>query len=259
MKPFLSLSLLSLLSLAISCGPAIDPMSVKARKGAPLAAQVDEVQKGRNHSLPLAYLVVEPVRVTEAGKQNVTSMKGQVGMKGGKLGANAEGELSIIKASYRSFLLSRQRQISLQLTSALSGVGDFRLIDYESYTDEPEKFKVQKEALGPYFVRAVITECDERIVSDKRRLTLPLVYRNKKNLVEGVVGLDISVISTSSGELVAGFPSVGSFISRTSSSDTGLIFSFAKSETRMKSTIEQALRVALNDAALKLHDRLYTD
>lgn len=247
------LGLGSSLIATTACRPTIDPESVQARAKAPLPASVETVRISKDASKQDAFLVVHPIRISERGSvdQRILTLEGSAE------GMNAEAEIKTESSRYYNYLLERQRQISLQFVSALSGVGNFRLIDYIAFGENPKTAEGLGSGKGPYFVRAAITECTEEVVSDKRRTSLPLIYRNRKNLIEGIVGLDVSVVDVSSGEVVAAFPVQGSFITSTAKSGGGVVGAFSNAEVRMRSTIDQAIRVALNNAATTLYTKLY--
>jgi curli biogenesis system outer membrane secretion channel CsgG len=235
------------------CRASIDPDTVKPRAEAPLPAVVDVVKIPKDASKPYTFLVVQPVRVSERGSRDERI----INVKGRAQELSGEGEVRIESGRFYNYLLSRQREISYQLVSALSGVGNFRLIDHTVFSENPRKSGELSGGKGPYYVRAVITESTTSVVSEKRRLSLPLVYRNHDNLVESLVGLDVSLVDVESGEIVHGFPVQGTYISKKVVAGGGIAGRVTSSEVQMRSTIEQALRVALNEAAKTLHAMLY--
>ena len=245
--------LVSAVVFCTACGVSVDPKSVQVRAEAPLSAQVERVRIPKDAAAPTTFLVVEPVRVSERGIVRET----KVNVSGNAADEKAAANLEVLSTTYRNYLLNRQRQISLQLTTALSGVGNFRLIDKEKFEENKIKTSELGGGRGPYLVRAIITECTEEIVSEKKKTSLPLIYRRRSNLVEGVVGLDVAAIDASSGEVVASVPVQGTFISASEKAGGGLIATITEAEINRRSTIDQALRAALNNAAVKLHETLY--
>ena len=157
-----------------------------------------------------------------------------------------------VSASYQSYLGQRQRQISRQLLSALAGVDNFRLLD----KNHSYQHVIPKDARGPYKISVEITEASEEIVSESSRIKIPLVYRGKEGLVQGVIGLDVTVTDPRSGAIILAFPVQGTYISQEQERSTGFIADVTKSNSKVKSTIDQALRAALNEAARKLNTRL---
>lgn len=247
-------TLIIVVSTLSACSVSVDPASVQARSEAPAPAKVEPVQIAKTPGNPTTFLVVEPVRVAEQGARTTTSVDLSETENGEE---KSSTKVDIVSSTYRNYLLNRQRQISYQLTTALAGVGDFSVIDYEKYQDTKPSSKQLGGGVGPYLVRAVITECSSGVVSASRKKQLPLIYRKREKVVEGVVGLDVSVIDTASGKVITSLPVQSSFISASKSAKGGFLATVAESEVEMKSTIDQALRVALNTAASKLHVRLY--
>ena len=239
-----------------ACSVSIDPSTVQARSGAPASAIVESVQIAKNPSNPTTFLVVEPVRVAERGSELKTSVEVEQKAAGQK---NSSTDIKVVSSTYRNYLLNRQRQISYQLTTALSGVGDFSVVDYDKYQENKLSSDQLGGGLGPYYVRAVITECSSGVVSSSRKKQLPLIYRKRDKVVEGVVGLDVSVIDAINGKVITSVPVQSSYIDASKSAKGGFIATISESDVQMKSTIDQALRVALNTAASKLHARLYQE
>jgi hypothetical protein len=242
-----------LLIFLISCSPSIDPNSVKAKLDATTATQVDEIRIQRNTNFPISYLIVEPVRVSDKGNQKVID----VNFKGGVSNVSAQADLKVVSTEVQNYLLPRQRQISLQLISALTGVGDFNVIDYDAYTRTPAKYQSLADGKGPYFVRAVITESADAVVVEERKRKMPLIYRSEEFLSESIVGLDVSLVDIRNGHIAKSFPVRGTHIYKSAKSRTGMITDVSSNEVFMRSTVDQALRVALNNAAAKLHGILY--
>jgi hypothetical protein len=181
-------------------------------------------------------------------KKQVNSYKNQV---------EAQNNLNINLKQYRQYFLSRQRQITNQLNSSLAGVKNFKLLDYE--INKKTNFNFNKKSdndLGPYLVRAVITECNDQVKYQKDKSSIPLFYSNKDVEIVKMVGLDIQLIDPHSGEVVQAFPVQGSYTYKDASVDGGFIVDFSTSKLTVQSSIDQALRVALNDAAKKLYNGL---
>lgn len=249
---------LLILFLFAACSPSIDPQSVQAKLDATPSTRVEELRIERNVNSPISYLIVEPVRVSDKGNQKETDIKLQGELKTNKVTSlSGQADINVMQTEIQNYLLPRQRQISIQFVSALSGVGDFNLIDYDAYLRTPEKYKALTDGNGPFMVRAVITESADAVLSEERKRNLPLIYKSEEFLSESIVGLDVSIVNIKSGQILTSFPVRGTHIYKSAKSKSGLITNITKDEVAMRSTIDQALRVALNNAALKLHQRLY--
>jgi len=252
---FAKIIYLSALCGVSACAPTLDGESVRARAVAPEAARVDEVNIPRSPNAEKIYFVIQPVRVVEEGTRKVSRIQGRIEVgKDGQCEGCVGGQASIITSELRNYLLARQRQISLQLASAISGVEDFGLLDYEAFRANPNKVANGKNV---HILKAVITEMNYRIRDEKSKFAIPLTFSNKKGLVEGVVGLDVSATNARTGETIASFATNGTFITKSQSTRTGLVSSFLRSDVKVRSTVDQALRAALNSAAIKMHGKLY--
>jgi hypothetical protein len=226
---------------------------VQARVGAPLAAHVDDVNVPYDPNRPTATLVVEPVSLKGA-----TTDVHVDGVSTKRRGGDPEGTVEIERQTDVSLshtaLLSRQDQITRQLVSALSGVKNFRLVDYGYFTKNARSFS--SSGAGPYLVRAVITEWNERPVLKQSRIDVPGVYDDKQKETEGMVALDVVVLRAATGEILSSWPVRGTFISSERARSVGFIAPVVQSEMQVKSAVDQALRVALNDAAVRLAEEL---
>jgi hypothetical protein len=235
-----------------ACKPiAVD--SVKAKPESPLwSGNEDVVNIPYRSDAKRVALVVEPVMVKSPEKK--TSIDGSVSLPS-ETGLPAFIGASVIKKDIRIALENRQSQITRQLTSALAGVKNFKLLDYEIYQKRGGITPSNIDA-GPYLVRAVITECNREIVNNKSTLAIPAVFKAKKQMVKGAVGLDVSVVNPSTGEVLESFPVHGTHISKSNKGSFGVIAPFASSSSKAKSALDQALRAALNDAAKQLSNKL---
>lgn len=120
------------------------------------------------------------------------------------------------------------RKLAAQLTTALSSVENFRLLDPAAVTNQKDQ---------PPF--------------ERRNVKVPLLYNYGDRIQRGVVGLDVSIVDGRSGQIVRSFPVQGSFSSHEAKSDLSLITPIVAEKRFAQSVLDQALRAALNNAVLK--------
>lgn len=164
------------------------------------------------------------------------------------------GTSEVRRESYVTYLAPDAIKMKAQLTSALSGVANFKVLTLEAVQAGAlgtYSAKVGANEKGPYIIRTLITEYVEKVAGEKREVDL-LVYDREVEEAEGVVGIDVEVIDGTTGAIVAAFPVHGTMRSKSANTDATVFSrrSFAQS------LFFQATRVALNQAAIELHDRL---
>lgn len=148
----------------------------------------------------------------------------------------------------------RQRQITAQLTTALASVENFSLIDAGRSGRAAERHytsKLRHGEKGPYIVRALITEYEARAELESKKTRIPLFGSSSSEDQHGVVALDVSIVDQSSGRMVSSFPVRGTFSSKDLRSRAGFIVPVNERRHFAQSVADQALRVAINDAARK--------
>lgn len=153
------------------------------------------------------------------------------------------------------------QKITLQLASALSGVKNFKLVDYKFYekTLEPGSAKsitVTENQRGPFLISAAMTEYLEVAESDKSETNLLTLYKSKGEVKTGIVGIDVSIEDPQTGEIIAAFPIKTKFSSEEKKRSVGLITPIAESKSFAQSALGQALREALTEATKQTHQSL---
>ena len=226
------------LSIAVSlsaCSAKFDPRSVQAKAGAPVPAQVEEISIARNESLPTYVMTVEPFRF----QQGVTSFLVETNIVQGTLKVDS----TVVPAESVRF--------SRMLQSSLSGVKNFSLIE----NDFADKAKLSRGEQGLYIIRALVTEYSTLIESSENN-TQVLFYASEEGITTGVVGLDISIVEKATGRVISNFPVHGTFGSRMSSVNNGGILPVYRERYFARSTADQALRVASNEASKRIFEEL---
>jgi hypothetical protein len=249
------ISIFALVSL-ISCGKSIVQDNIKASTNIPVVAQVEKVHVDYDASLPIWYFTVEPVQIRQMMNESELNVDGTT--------RNDKGSFSISNVRihskmHRQFLADRQPQIVAQLSSALSGVKNFRSIDYEIAKNN--NFKLNSldniNNKGIFIIRAVITEQNDRVSEKVQENNIPLAHRNKSSQYFSIVALDVSVIDpNNNGAILTSFPTKGRYGYESALSRNNFIGKFSSSYEMSNSNIDQALRVALNNSALKLFKKL---
>ena len=176
---------------------------------------------------------------------------------------DAQGNTSRVVTS-RVYLNPRDSmRIAAQLVSALSGFGNLAPLDIATLkrtgdgTYSP-RTAVGADERGPFVVRALITEYTATAEEDSSKIQVPGIYKSSERITKGVVGLDITLLEAATGRIVAAFPAHGSFSSQENKVGAGLIMPVVENRSFAQSVLDQALRVALNDAAQRIDSALRT-
>lgn len=240
-----------------ACSAKIDQNSVRASTNIPVAAKVDQVDVAFDSTMPKIFMTIEPVIIRiSTGEVDVNGKYSERGTGKDKDMMLEKNRLGVNVKFYREYFLQRQRQITTQLASSLAGVKNFKLMDYEiAKRNEFKAANLAPNDQGLYLVRAVITEANDQVVYKSDKNTVPGFYKDKEVQIQGMVGLDIQVLDPKTGEVVQAFPTQGSYTTKESYVEGGIISEFSKSQEIVKSSIDQALRVALNNAAYELHSK----
>lgn len=161
--------------------------------------------------------------------------------------------------SWHETLAPETLKMSAQLTSALSGISNFKVMTKEAVKPIGQgrySARINSGEKGPFVFKALITEYDNYAEATKQRAGA-LIYSEGSRVIKGVVGIDVSITNGRDGSIVASFPVRGTFSSQYRKADTGILPFYSKSKFA-RSVMDQALRVALNRAAIKAYDALTT-
>jgi hypothetical protein len=248
--------LLAFLLIISGCTARVDQNSVRASANIPTAAKVDRVNIEHDSSTPNIYMTIEPILVRINRGENDINIKYKESGKKDPEWMHEKKRLTVNVKYYQEYFLQRQIQITTQLASSLGGVKNFKLLDYniakeKNFTSTNKK----PNDLGLYLVRASITEANDQVLYKSDKSRIPGIYKDKEVEIKGMVGLDIQVIDPTSGEVIHAFPTQGSYTTKDVSVEGGLLTDFSSSHEVVKSSIDQALRVALNNAANELFQK----
>ncbi len=245
------------------CGAMLDPKSVQATSGSPESSSAEVVSIPHDPARPMYVVAVEPFvfRETHAEGANVLSIH-----------VRNSGE-----------------QLAAKLTTALANVGNISVLDSGLTKSKNGTFKarLEKGEVGPYVVRATVTEYNEVAEASSESTNVSLgwlgvvggvagavtgksglawtgaglaaanpSYNNQTAEKKGVVAIDFRVVDGRNGRVVAAFKSSGTFKSGAAARGMSL-FGIGKSSTKVaQSAVEQAVVVALNDAVQQINDKL---
>lgn len=179
--------------------------------------------------------------------------------------------------------------MAAQLVSALSNAGNITVIDYEHYLrhqDDPTQL-VRANEIGPIVIKGVVTEFNEIAEIDNQRHGVALgwagaimgiaggiagsrelayagagisaanpTWEQKAIQRTGSVAMDLQLIDPVSGRLFGSIIASGSFVSKSSSSGVSLFGIGGGGSAFAASSIGQATRAALNDAVVKINQKL---
>ena len=178
------------------------------------------------------------------------------GKRSGEQNRTAETVVTRYDATRTSGLVNNQRQIAAQLTSALTSVGNFSVLDVRSVRQlggGRYDAQLSNGEIGPFIVRAQITEYEARVEDEKSKVNVLLAKRGNK-VRKGVVALDVSILDGRSGRIVRSYPVRGTFAKQEKSGEVGIVL--YEKDVMAQSVLDQALRVALNQAAEKAYEAL---
>lgn len=153
----------------------------------------------------------------------------------------------------------RAEQISAQFVSALSAVENFSVRDYRTVRRSANGLydsAIRPGETGPFIVRAQITEYGTKVESDRTKTRFFPFGKTSAGREVGVVTLDVSIIDGRTGGIVRSFPVTGTFRSQEKEVQASLVFPIYEREQSARSLVDQAMRVALNDAAEKVFHAL---
>jgi hypothetical protein len=161
-----------------------------------------------------------------------------------------------IDVTQRTWQVSRRDiDIAAQFTSSLAGVQNFVLLSpaaAKPVGDGIYQARVPNGAVGPFIVKALVTEEVHEVEGRQSRIFVPGVISSKYSELQGVVVMDVTVLDGRTGALVAAFPAEGTFISQDKRFSAGVILPLAEQHAFARSVASQAQRVALNQAAVKI-------
>ena len=249
------LSLVTLATLNASCTPS-QVGNVQAVEGRTESTQVEQVSIPYDPSYSRYAIIIEPVITSDTVVRTAPDEASQI---------------------------SIADKLTAQLQSALIKVGNFSLVDYHSV----KNFRLQKGEVGPFKVRATITEFSEAVDSEYKQKGVGLgtigvvtgiagavsgkpgltwggaglaaanpTYSDTKMAKVGMVAFDVVIVDSRSGRIIDSFNSAGQFKAESAENGFSLFGIGSKEGKFQQSVLGQALRVALNDTSKKAWNSL---
>jgi curli biogenesis system outer membrane secretion channel CsgG len=243
------------------CSASLDKSQSAAREGATESTRIEVIQIPHNPDLPTYVFAIEPFIFRETLQQDSNASQILIQQFGSDLAA--------------------------KLTSALSGVGNFQVIDSGLIKNPQGMYKanITGGELGPFVVRATVSEFTEQAELKERERKVSLgffgliaslvgtftgsdalryggillaaanpEYKKMETERIGMVAIDFRVVDGNTGRIVNAFKSEGTFSSIVASAE-GSVFGVGGGETKTaQSVMAQAITAALNDAVMRIYD-----
>ena len=145
------------------------------------------------------------------------------------------------------------------MQSALSGIGNIKLFTPSALRDIGSgryKADLAEGVLGPFVVEAVVTELQSKVEEKISGYNLLVFGRNKTKIVKGTVGLDVTLHDGRNSEIVTSIPVTASYTSQQEEASANLVLPIVEQKALVRSVMDNAIRVALNQAAEKIYSAL---
>ena len=250
------------LILNSGCSATLDKSALQATEGSPESTASEVVAIPHDPKLPTYVVAVQPFIFSRA------------------LGPN-QAQITITTGG---------ESLAAKLTTALANVGNFSVVDSDALQKAKSgKYgaKLQKGEVGPFIVKATVTEFTEvaeassessgaslgwlglvggiaGAVSGNRALgwtgaglaAANPSYQSDNREKKGMVAIDFQVIDGRTSRLVGAFKASGTFSSASATKGFSIFGIGKESHKFAQSVLNQAVRVAINDAVKKMNDCL---
>jgi len=220
--------------LGISSCVSVSPHSVAAHPGAPASADVSDVSIPYDPEMKTWRVVIEPVSIADSALEV-------------KVHNPVEGDSSVTIT--RTSMQHEQAEISAQLLSAFSGIGNIKVMDYGWYKSSATPTGAKKDV---YLVRALMTEYATVSSSDSHKVHYFPLASFADDVREGMCAFDVSVVEAATGDSIGSMRASGTFASTSQTATQGVIVPLARQRQFAQSVLDQARRAALNDAAVRV-------
>ncbi len=270
---------LSVIIFSLSCcSSIITKEDLQADNVTPASAIVKELEIPSNPQLPKYVLAIEPFRT--ANNTNITT--------------SIDGSYYCKTANCRTTTAINNygNNVSSQLETALSKVGNIALLDYSSLKINSQgKYltKINKNERGLFLIRGNLTELSENIEANSKDNSVSLGwlglvggivgaltdnpglaytgagifganpnYKSEKKHRKGMVAFDIQIIDTRDMRIISSKRVNGTYASESTINGFG-IFGYSNSNNDFaQSVLGQAMRIAMNEAVEKIWNDLKT-
>jgi curli biogenesis system outer membrane secretion channel CsgG len=278
-----------------ACTATVDKQSVRATQTAPESTQVDVVRIPYDPSLPYYVVTVEPFGFAAGGTEGGSAPP----VPGRRYGWGPFGWGLLPEGPQaRPYNPPPQapppgmgQAIAAQLVTALSNVGNVRIIDYDYYlqhrANPASLVKRSEHEVGPFVIRGEVTEFNEvaEATGSSTGGSLGAVgaalgvagaiagntpaaatgaavavanptLENTKARRTGSVAMDLKIVSPSNGRLLGAVVANGTFTNESSASGFSLFGIGKASNAFAASALGQANRAAMNSATTQIFERL---
>jgi curli biogenesis system outer membrane secretion channel CsgG len=282
-------------ALVGACTATVDKQSVRATQTAPESTQVDVVRIPYDPSLPYYVVTVEPFGFAAGGTEGGSAPP----VPGRRYGWGPFGWGLLPEGPQaRPYNPPPQapppgmgQAIAAQLVTALSNVGNIRIIDYDYYLQRrgnpASLVKRSEHEVGPFVIRGEVTEFNEvaEATGSSTGGSLGAVgaalgvagaiagntpaaatgaavavanptLENTKARRTGSVAMDLKIVSPSNGRLLGAIVANGTFTNESSASGFSLFGIGKASNAFAASALGQANRAAMNSATTQIFERL---
>ncbi len=282
-------------ALVGACTATVDKQSVRATQTAPESTQVDVVRIPYDPSLPYYVVTVEPFGFAAGGTEGGSAPP----VPGRRYGWGPFGWGLLPEGPQaRPYNPPPQapppgmgQAIAAQLVTALSNVGNIRIIDYDYYLQHrgnpASLVKRSEHEVGPFVIRGEVTEFNEvaEATGSSTGGSLGAVgaalgiagaiagntpaaatgaavavanptLENTKARRTGSVAMDLKIVSPSNGRLLGAIVANGTFTNESSASGFSLFGIGKASNAFAASALGQANRAAMNSATTQIFERL---
>jgi curli biogenesis system outer membrane secretion channel CsgG len=282
-------------ALVGACTATVDKQSVRATQTAPESTQVDVVRIPYDPSLPYYVVTVEPFGFAAGGTEGGSAPP----VPGRRYGWGPFGWGLLPEGPQaRPYNPPPQapppgmgQAIAAQLVTALSNVGNVRIIDYDYYlqhrANPASLVKRSEHEVGPFVIRGEVTEFNEvaEATGSSTGGSLGAVgaalgvagaiagntpaaatgaavavanptLENTKARRTGSVAMDLKIVSPSNGRLLGAVVANGTFTNESSASGFSLFGIGKASNAFAASALGQANRAAMNSATTQIFERL---
>lgn len=285
----LNLSLVLLFPLLLTGCASVNHKAVKADATLPESTTVEVATVEYDDSYPEFLVSVSPVTFSTPPADIVVTVEDNSEPE-----IDSESDSAIITSEDETVVIENsaagKEEVLAQLITALSNSGNISLVDYSTIKwrkDGTTRMALAENERGPYLVRATVTEYGERVEENTEGIDsefgwlgallsaggaasgkdglfwagLGIALANPtivdlKNVKIGAVTLDVALIEGRTGRVVESFPVSGTFKSMVLRQGGGISILNEEHVESAKSAVGQAVRVASNEAMLRITEIL---
>src|SRR5579871_5856395 len=253
------MSVVVVAALAGACTATVDKQSVRATQTAPESTQVEVVRIPYDPSLPYYVVTVEPFGFAAGGAEGGSAPP----IPGRRYGWGPFG-WGLLPEGPQARPYNPPPQgappgmgaaIAAQLVTALSNVGNVRIIDYDYYIQHrgnPASLVKRSE----HEVAGAIAGNTPAATTGAAVAIANPTLENTKARRTGSVAMDLKIVNPGNGRLIGAVVANGSFTNESAASGFSLFGIGKASNAFAASALGQANRAAMNSATTQIFERL---